>query len=111
MKTETTRKAQHTPGPWKTQRAHSGRIVYKETQRNFETNETRILAFLVRNEAQFPVEDSDANGHLIAAAPDLLAFAERVASWHGDEQGMSACVWAELIRQACVFVAEAKGSK
>ncbi len=72
MKTENT---QHTPGPWKTQRAHSGRIVYKETQRNFETNETRILAFLVRNEAQFPVEDSDANGHLIAAAPDLLSAA------------------------------------
>ena len=73
--------AQHTPGPWKTQRVHSGRIIYTETQRDFETKETRTLAFLVRNEAQFPVEQSDANGRLIAAAPDLLAalYASEIA--------------------------------
>ena len=71
----------HTPGPWKTQRVHSGRIIYNETQRGFETKETRTLAFLVRNEAQFPVEQSDANGRLMAAAPDMLAalYASEIA--------------------------------
>ena len=71
----------YTPGPWRTQRVHSGRVIYTETQRNFETKETRTLAFLVRNEAQFPVEQSDANGRLMAAAPDLLAalYASEIA--------------------------------
>jgi len=69
---KTTQSTGHTPGPWQTQRSHSGRIIYKETQRDFDTNETRMLAFMVRNEDQFPVEESDANARLIAAAPELL---------------------------------------
>lgn len=67
MKTHT-----HTLGPWQTKRSHSGRVIYKETQRDFETKQTRMLAFMVRNEDLFPVEESDANAYLIAAAPDLL---------------------------------------
>ena len=76
MKTD----AKHTPGPWMTQRSHSGRTIYAETQRDFEIKETRILAFMVRNEAQFPVEQSDANARLIAAAPELLAELREIES-------------------------------
>ncbi len=32
-----------------------------------------MLCFIVRNEDYFPVEESDANARLIAAAPELLA--------------------------------------
>ena len=34
-----------------------------------------MLCFMVRNEDYFPVEESDANARLIAAAPDLLQVA------------------------------------
>jgi hypothetical protein len=65
----------HTPGPWQNQRNHSGQVISKKTQRDFETNETKMLCFMVRNEDYFPVEESDANARLIAAAPDLLQVA------------------------------------
>lgn len=77
MKTQTKHTVQHSSGTWMTERANSGRIIYTETQRDFETKEVRTLAFLVRNEAQFPVEQADANGRLMAAAPDLLAALEQ----------------------------------
>jgi hypothetical protein len=83
MKTTHTNETKHTPGPWETARSHSGRNIYKQTQRDFDTKETRMLAFLVRNEDYFPVEESDANARLIAAAPELLAALERFAKWYG----------------------------
>jgi len=76
MKTTHTNETKHTPGPWETARSHSGRNIYKQTQRDFDTKETRMLAFLVRNEDYFPVEESDANARLMASAPELLAALE-----------------------------------
>jgi hypothetical protein len=70
----------HTPGPWQNQRNHSGRVISKKTQRDFETNETKMLCFIVRNEDYFPVEESDANARLIASAPDLLAALREIES-------------------------------
>lgn len=35
-----------------------------------------MLAFMVRNGDQFPVEESDANARLIAASPTLLTACE-----------------------------------
>jgi len=106
MKTETTQTAQHTPGTWSIDLAKNNThltSVYHGDERPFLERPWNV--------AICTGPQSESNARLIASAPDLLAFAERVASWHGDEQGMSACVWAELIRQACVVVAEAKGNK
>lgn len=101
MKTET----KHTPGPWMTQRSHSGRTIYAETQRDFEIKETRILAFMVRNEAQFPVEQSDANARLIAAAPELLAALIGMVNRYRDKSLHSTCD-ASISARAAISKAE-----
>jgi len=43
-----------------------------------------MLCFIVRNEDYFPVEESDANARLIAAAPELLAALQLVYANAGE---------------------------
>jgi len=97
-------KTEHTQGPW--QRVSDKPFVTAFCK---ETDRPEIVATIYSHGGE--VGEWEANAYLVAASPDLLAFAERVASWQGNEGAMSVCVWAELIRQACVIVAEAKGSK
>jgi hypothetical protein len=114
MKTQNT----HTPGPWESERAHSGRVIYKEIQRDFETKETRMLAFMVRNGDQFPVEESDANASLIAASPDLLTALEWSMRCMGDylsadsQEARDYCYkdLAHAHKQAIQAIAKAKGA-
>ena len=98
----------HTPGPWQNQRNHSGQVISKKTQRDFETNETKMLCFIVRNEDYFPVEESDANARLIAAAPDLLAALIGMMNRYGDKSPHPTCDASISARAA---IAKAEGVK
>ena len=95
----------YTPGEWKTERSHSGRIIYSETQRDFDTKERRILAFLTRNEAQFPVEQADCNGKLMAASPALLSALIAMFNKYGDKSAFPTCD-ASISARAAILKAE-----
>lgn len=94
---------QHTPGPWKADLATHRGCTYIQ-----QPNEGENGGWVV---ATCWGADRETNARLIAAAPDLLAFAKRVASWQGNEGGMSGCVWSELIRQASEAIARATGAE
>ena len=94
--------AQHTPGPWK---------VETRTQRGEFVQTSHITTPDGSHLANVGPCNIDANARLIASAPDMLAFAKRVASWQGNEGGMSGCVWSELIRQASEAIARATGTE
>lgn len=94
---------QHTPGPWKAQRLSPAAKTWRLLD-----SQSQIALFSFEN---LPKVQDESNARLIAAAPDMLAFAERVASWQGNEEGMSGCVWSELIRQASEVIARATGAE
>lgn len=64
----------HTPGPWKYD-AGSGAIYYDDGDVYPLVASTNLESV--------SVEQADADGLLIAAAPDLLSSLERFVVWHG----------------------------
>lgn len=88
----------HTPGPWQ---YRTGDFI-GTAEEDYQT-----VAYLSdhRNRKPRPTEEKIANGHLIAAAPDLLAALEYYVSSSGNEPSLS--VFERMVGQA---IAKAKGS-
>ena len=79
MKTNT----QHTPGPWKTSTGEN----LEGVEHRWISNGNRFIADLGKVGGQV---DSESNARLIAAAPELLAFAQMIANG-----GLDALIGAE----------------
>lgn len=92
---------EHTPGPWKATYADGGEdwIIH--------AIETPWQLAYLRNDgrAQWPLE---ANARLIAAAPDLLAFAELVLG-HLNADTFQGDVPDEVHEAATMLIAKARG--
>lgn len=69
--------AKHTPGPWHvvTGDGHDRRVM--------AANDPGPVAIAFRPSEATLVSEAQANARLIAAAPDLLALAERIDAWEG----------------------------
>ena len=80
----------HTPGPWETTRQSGITYVW---QAGTETAVAKVYADVN--------EDSEANARLIAAAPELLAFAQIVAGGGYD--------MADIMTEARALIAKATG--
>lgn len=93
-------RAQHTPGPWKYEPT-SGAIF-------FDDRDVEPLIASTNLEC-VSVEQGDADGHLIAAAPCLLAVARQIVD---QAQGNPRATLAEmdtLIGAAIIAIAKAEG--
>lgn len=75
-------KAQHAPGPWKSE----GRLVYRPGDNGSmicELSEPRATTYVAHRALEIDSKDADeayANGRLIAASPALLKAAEEALS-------------------------------
>ena len=89
-------KAQHTPGPWKLEGAE---IIGSNGSMVVDPFDGSRAAKLLT------IDEREANASLIAAAPDLLAFAERIAALppHGH--------YVALIDEAIAAIAKATGAR
>lgn len=89
---------QHTPGPWDASRCAT---PPGHTQYTIYAGDTRVaMAF-----------ETDANAHLVAAAPDLLAALEsttRCLAWHMNKHG-TAGMDVLILTNARAALAKAKG--
>ena len=103
--------AKHTPGPWEL--------------RTIDTADVRGAVHVYAGGAAVTTDvwgrtlpESDANARLIAAAPDLLAFAESVESILGDRcecptsdaQTRAECPFCRLVMSARSAIARARGA-
>ena len=93
--TNTTR---HTPGPW-----HADHGWVNADPQHSAGRECCVVAQIHSGPDCAPAEHADANAHVIAAAPDLLAAAKAVAAlWAkhglGDDDNESTPVWDALQR-------------
>lgn len=88
----------HTPGPWD----HEGGWITAAPKYGIG-GDARVVAQIHSGPDCAPDTHADANAHLIAAAPDLLAAAKAVAAlWAehglGDDDAQSEPVWNALQR-------------
>ncbi len=81
-----TRTTQHTPGPWQVRKAmYIGRPSFYVDPVNERSEHDSVCVAVIRE--HWPVEESEANARLIAAAPALLELAqavERLCGAHPD---------------------------
>ena len=109
----------HTPGPWKVDSL--GVVVSTDVER-LESIATTPVVFIGnllfgKYKASGEIDDfltswrdrAQANGKLIAAAPDLLKSLEFLTDAAGTEPGMA--IYREHIKQARAAIAKAKGQK
>ncbi len=93
---------QHTPGPWKISHIRpgdfGGMIAQISTKRHLALAE---VVWRIADESRSC--EKEANARLIAAAPDLLAFAKRIAALphHGE--------YVQLIEEALAAINKATG--
>ena len=89
-----------TPGPWATEDGRHGRVLVRAANNVIVAKSMR--ASLV------DTDEEEANAHLIAAAPELLALAERLAADISEDTGCE-CVNCQSQRDARAIVARIKG--
>jgi hypothetical protein len=101
----------HTPGPWvKDYGCTKGHVKAILNDGDYVTpTVARYDIGVVKNPPLFDEETMEANGHLIAAAPEMLAMLEEIASLIHDDGGR---VWISASFDPCEIVsliAHAKG--
>lgn len=113
-------KTNHTPGPWVLDEYKEG--LYFDVRRRWDSNVTpgnsdtygsgegaHITGISYGGPGAVPTRaQAEANGRLIAAAPDLLAALERIAVW--DFNILGDCV-AEAQAMAQAVIKKAKGER
>lgn len=98
-----TNKAQHTPGPWTIEAPSKGSIVPIIHGADYSE-----VASVFADEGE---DQRNANARLIAAAPELLAFAERVTATKVLAADNDALLkgWMDMIAAARAAIAKARG--
>lgn len=108
----------HTPGPWKTEVCGTFKHLTRKTGAfSITAGEKLICQFPWARTTGQMVEESEANAHLIAAAPELL----EVLDWllhlaHGCSKGGQNCPvtaeeWTDAWGEAQAAIAKAKGAE
>jgi hypothetical protein len=92
----------HTPGPW---------FVSPPTRENPSEARVTALAGGVRIYEAPLTRETEANAHLIAAAPDMLAALERLLSSALIAQPYNAQFFAPVVAAADAAIAKARGGK
>lgn len=96
----------HTPGPWT--HVQHGRAIQAKTPAGSDfTFDTFTVAEVVSGGSG--IEAADANGDLIAAAPDLLAALHKIGSqsWSNDQEALECIRYARETARAAI--AKARG--
>lgn len=96
-------KAQHTPGPW----ANIGIGFDTEIIAGVgSVDPLKVVRIATVYDCSLSMEVQEANAHLIAAAPDLLAALELVA---GLDEGMLTSPTLAVVKNCRAAIAKAKG--
>lgn len=94
---------QHTPGPWE----YDGEYIWADSIQGYvadpNTDDMTSGKYLPTSKAQAAIE---ANGRLIAAAPDLLKILKAVSDWHKGTDFTDTTLFSEI--DAAIARAEGK---
>lgn len=105
---EISMETKHTPGPWSFDDIMSqGSMVYRRIRTGREEAIGAVSAYKLTKGRD---AEAEANARLIAAAPDLLAAARRVANLNPDAGEIGAGMLRTIVAEARAAIAKAEGT-
>lgn len=101
-------RTQHTPGPWFVRNGDKGYII-RNTRAETKDQIWGIASIWFQSGGKADDSESEANARLIAAAPELLEFAQRFMRWSQKAEINKSVCGGDLFSQAIAAVAKVEG--
>lgn len=93
--------AKHTPVPWHIDAGPRHYSIYNQRG--------RVIADMRLHNNRVPIKETEANAHLIAAAPELFHIVQRLVAYNAHYSVATFAEWDEMIRDAKAVLAKAEG--